>query len=64
MRAGFEYYRAFPENAMQNQNYSQTNLTMPVLALGASYIPVLGGNITMPTIISGMEQLAENVTGY
>src|ERR671916_2228257 len=24
MRAGFEYYRAFPENAIQNQNYSQT----------------------------------------
>jgi pimeloyl-ACP methyl ester carboxylesterase len=63
MRAGFEYYRAFPEDAMQNQNYSKTNLTMPVLALGASYIPVLGGNITMPTVISGMQQLAENVQG-
>jgi pimeloyl-ACP methyl ester carboxylesterase len=63
MRAGFEYYRAFPEDAMQNQNHSQTNLTMPVLALGASYIPVLGGNITMPTIIYGMQQLAENVQG-
>jgi pimeloyl-ACP methyl ester carboxylesterase len=61
MRAGFEYYRAFPENAIQNQNYSQTKLTMPVLALGARYIPVLGGNITMPTIIYGMQQLAENV---
>jgi pimeloyl-ACP methyl ester carboxylesterase len=48
---------------MQNQNYSKTNLTMPVLALGASYIPVLGGNITMPTVISGMQQLAENVQG-
>jgi pimeloyl-ACP methyl ester carboxylesterase len=63
MRAGFEYYRDFPEDAIQNQNYSQTKLTMPVLALGASYIPVLGGNITMPTIISGMQQLAENVQG-
>jgi pimeloyl-ACP methyl ester carboxylesterase len=63
MRAGFEYYRAFPEDAMQNQNYSRTKLPMPVLALGASYIPVLGGNITMPTIVYGMQQLAENVTG-
>jgi pimeloyl-ACP methyl ester carboxylesterase len=63
MRAGFEYYRAFPENAIQNQNYSQTKLPMPVLALGAAYIPVLGGNITMPTIIYGMQQLAENVQG-
>jgi pimeloyl-ACP methyl ester carboxylesterase len=63
MRAGFEYYRAFPEDAIQNQNYSQTKLQMPVLALGAAYIPVLGGNITMPTIVYGMQQLAENVQG-
>jgi pimeloyl-ACP methyl ester carboxylesterase len=63
MRAGFEYYRAFQENVMQNQNYSKTKLPMPVLALGGSYIPVLGGNITMPSIIYGMEQLAENVQG-
>jgi pimeloyl-ACP methyl ester carboxylesterase len=63
MRAGFEYYRAFPQDAIQNENYSKTNLTMPVLALGAGYIPVLGGNITMPSIIYGMQQLAVNVTG-
>jgi hypothetical protein len=36
---------------------------MPVLALGAGYIPTFGGNITMPTIIYGMKLLAENVTG-
>src|SRR5215203_2315080 len=63
MRAGFEHYRAFPQDAIQNQNYSKTKLTMPVLALGGSYIPVLGGNITMPSIIYGMQQLAENVQG-
>ena len=63
MRAGFEYYRAFQDNVMQNQNYSQTKLPMPVLALGGSYIPVLGGNITLPSIVYGMQQLAENVTG-
>src|SRR5918999_1407535 len=63
MRAGFEHYRAFPEDAIQNQNYSKTKLTMPVLALGGGYIPTFGGNITMPTVIYGMEILAENVTG-
>jgi pimeloyl-ACP methyl ester carboxylesterase len=63
MRAGFEHYRAFPQDAIQNQNYSKTNLTMPVLALGGGYIPTFGGNITMPTIIYGMKQLAVNVTG-
>ena len=63
MRAGFEYYRAFPQDAIQNMNYSKTKLTMPVLAVGAGYIPTLGGNITMPTVIYGMKTLAQNVQG-
>ncbi|HET6727187.1 MAG TPA: alpha/beta hydrolase [Nitrososphaeraceae archaeon] len=63
MRAGFEYYRAFPQDAIQNTNYSKTKLAMPVLALGGGYIPTLGGNITMPTSIYGMKILAQNVTG-
>jgi len=63
LRAGFEYYRAFPQDAIQNQNYSKTKLTMPVLALGGGYIPTFGGNITMPTIIHAMKILAQNVTG-
>jgi pimeloyl-ACP methyl ester carboxylesterase len=63
MRAGFEYYRAFQEDAIQNINYSKTKLTMPVLALGAGYIPTFGGNITMPSIVYGMQQLAQNVMG-
>jgi pimeloyl-ACP methyl ester carboxylesterase len=62
MRAGFEYYRAIPQDAMQNQNYSKTNLTMPVLTLQGGYIPVFGGNITMSSIEYGMKQLAQNVT--
>jgi pimeloyl-ACP methyl ester carboxylesterase len=63
MRAGFEHYRAFPEDAIQNQNYSKTKLPMPVLALGGGYIPTFGGNITMPTVIYWMNILAQNVTG-
>ena len=63
MHAGFEYYRAFPQDAIQNMNYSKTKLTMPVLALGAGYIPTFGGNITMPTIVYGMQKLAQNATG-
>jgi pimeloyl-ACP methyl ester carboxylesterase len=63
MRAGFEYYRAFPQDAVQNMNYSKTKLTMPVLALGGGYIPTFGGNITMPTVIYGMKILAQNVQG-
>ena len=63
MRAGFEHYRAIPEDGAQNQNYSKTKLTMPVLTLAGGYIPFFGGNITMPTVEYGMKQLAQNVTG-
>ena len=63
MHSGFEYYRAFPQDAIQNMNYSNTKLTMPVLALGAGYIPAFVGNITMPTIVYGMQILAQNATG-
>ncbi len=35
---------------------------MPVLALGAGYIPAFGG-ISNPTAVLGMRQLAENVQG-
>jgi hypothetical protein len=35
---------------------------MPVLALGAGYIPAFGG-ISNPTAVLGMQQLAENVQG-
>ena len=39
------------------------SLPCQVLALGGAFIPVLGGNITMPSIIYGMKILAQNVTG-
>jgi pimeloyl-ACP methyl ester carboxylesterase len=63
MRAGFEHYRSIPQDAIQNQNYSKTKLTMPVLALQGGYIPVFGGNITKSAVIYGMKLLAQNVTG-
>ena len=63
MHAGFEYYRAFPQDAIQNMNYSKSNLTMPVLAMGAGYIPAFGGNVPMQSIVYGMRMLAQNVQG-
>ena len=62
MRAGFEYYRAFPQDAIENQNYSKTKLTMPVLAVYGSYYPALGGNVTN-TALYAMKTLAQNVRG-
>jgi pimeloyl-ACP methyl ester carboxylesterase len=63
MRAGFEYYRAFPQDAIENQNYSKTKLTMPVLAVGGSYYPVFGGNVTSNSALYAMKTLAQNVRG-
>jgi pimeloyl-ACP methyl ester carboxylesterase len=37
MRAGFEYYRAFPITLEQNKEHSNVKLPMPVLALGGEY---------------------------
>jgi YVTN family beta-propeller protein len=62
MRAGFEYYRAVPQDAIENQNYSKTKLTMPVLAVGGSYYPALGGNVTNSALYA-MKILAQNVQG-
>jgi pimeloyl-ACP methyl ester carboxylesterase len=63
MRDGFNYFRAFPEDAIQNMNYSKTKLTMPVLAVGAGYIPAFGGDVTINYALYGMQKLAQNVTG-
>jgi pimeloyl-ACP methyl ester carboxylesterase len=62
MHAGFEYYRAFPVNAIQNEDYSNTTkLTMPVLYMSSSYIPAIGGNITTDIPQKQMMALAQDV---
>ena len=64
MHDGFNYFRAFPQDAIQNVNYSKTNLTRPVLAVGAGYIPSFGGNVTINYAFYGMHALAQNVRGW
>lgn len=63
MQAGFGYYRAFPQDAIQNLNYSKTKLPMPALAIGAGFNPVFGGNVTMPSIVYSLQQVASNAQG-
>lgn len=53
MRAGFEYYRAFEEDARQNR-YAKTKLKMPVLAVG-------GSNSIGDFLIQQLQAVAENV---
>jgi pimeloyl-ACP methyl ester carboxylesterase len=63
MRAGFEYYRAFPINEEQNKALSETKLQMPVLALGADIYPALGGDAPGNFALDSTQGLAENIKG-
>jgi pimeloyl-ACP methyl ester carboxylesterase len=56
MRAGFEYYRAFPIDAEQIKEYSKVKLPMPVLALG-------GENSFGTAALDSMRLLATDVRG-
>ena len=55
MRAGFEYYRAFPITVEQNKEHAGIKLSMPVLALGGEYT----GNAAL----TSMKSLATDVRG-
>jgi pimeloyl-ACP methyl ester carboxylesterase len=63
MRAGFEYYRAFPMNAEQNKALSETKLQIPVLALGGDIYPAFGGDAPGNFALDSTQGLAENVKG-
>jgi len=64
MRAGFEYYRAFSQDAEDNkQSASKGKLTMPVLVLSGDIYPALGGDFPGSTTLNSTQALAENVQG-
>jgi pimeloyl-ACP methyl ester carboxylesterase len=63
MRAGFEYYRAFPMNAEQNKALSETKLQIPVLAISGDIYPALGGDLPGNVTLNSTQALAANVTG-
>jgi len=56
MRAGFEYFRAFAEDAKQNKESFKNKLAMPVLALG-------GAQSLGPTMVGMANEVATNVRG-
>jgi pimeloyl-ACP methyl ester carboxylesterase len=65
MRAGFEYYRAFPIDANENKEslVKEGKLQMPVLALGGDIYPAVGGNLPGNFALYSTQLLAANVTG-
>ena len=65
MRAGFEYYRAFPIDAKENKESLAKGgkLQMPVLALGGDIYPAIGGDLPGNFALSSTQLLAANVRG-
>ena len=47
LRAGFEYYRAFPNDVKANQEFAKRKLTTPVLGIGGSgsFRPIIGDHL-------------------
>jgi pimeloyl-ACP methyl ester carboxylesterase len=47
LRAGFEYYRAFPQDVKANLEFARHKLTMPVLGIGGagSFGPMIGEHL-------------------
>ena len=59
MRAGFEYYRSFPQDAKDNVELAATaKLTMPVLVLAGDIIPALGGDVPGSMTLNSIQALA------
>jgi len=56
LRAAFNYYRALPQDVMDNEDLAKTKLPMPVLALGGEFSE--GDNI-----LASVKQVAEDVRG-
>lgn len=56
MRAGFEYFRAFSEDAKQNKEQFQRKLSMPVLAVG-------GAQSLGPQMVNMVSEVAADVRG-
>ena len=63
MRAGFEYFRAFPIDAEQNKESAKAKISMPVLVLGGDIYPALGGDLPGNFALSSTQALAANVKG-
>jgi pimeloyl-ACP methyl ester carboxylesterase len=64
MRDGFEYYRAFPKDAVQDKALvNQSKLQIPVLVLEADFYPVFGGAVQGLPVADAVKAMAQNVTG-
>jgi pimeloyl-ACP methyl ester carboxylesterase len=59
MRAGFEYYKALPQDAKEIMALAATSkLTMPVLVLSGDIYPILGGDLPRSSTLNSIQNLS------
>jgi hypothetical protein len=63
LRAQFEHFRDFPEDAEQNRESAMNKITTSVLVLGGDIYPALGGDFPGNFALTSTQALAANVTG-
>jgi len=63
LRGSLEHFRAFPIDAVQNNETAKSKITTPVLALGGDIYPALGGDYPGNFAFSSLQSLATNVKG-
>ena len=64
MHEGFEYYRAFTQDAEDNkESAAMRKLTLPVLVLSGDIYPTFGGDFLGSITLNSTQDLAENVQG-
>ncbi|MEV0401528.1 alpha/beta hydrolase [Actinoallomurus sp. NPDC050550] len=62
--AGFEYYRAFPANAVYNKAASSTKVTVPILAMGSQYVFGAGVAQSFQAVASDVRTVVAPDTGH
>ncbi len=58
MRAGFEYYKALPQDAKEIMELAKSKLTMPVLVLSGDIYPILGGDLPGSSTFNSIQNLS------
>jgi pimeloyl-ACP methyl ester carboxylesterase len=64
MKAGFEWFKAFPQDAVENREFAKTKLTMPVLVIGGEKAMGIPLEATMKVVAPDLHSVIIPNTGH
>lgn len=64
MKAGFEWFKAFPQDAIDNKELAKTKLTMPVLVIGGEKAMGVALSASMKLVASDVQSVTIENTGH